>query len=262
MTIAGQMTHPQITLYSFEFSPFASKVRCFLGRKGLDFSTVYVRPFHEKEDLPLGRQVPALKIGEEARNDSTPIGIWLDEVFPDLPPLLPTPGAERDRLLEIDTWVTKTLVPLSFRFMVAHGASFSKRVRNRTRGAQAVHKTSGYPQPWRSLHPLVIARVGFIRKIMAQSDLNQSNREVLAQVSDKLVASLKGGAFFEGRAEPSLPDLSAYAQFALPYLAGYDDVDAIEEYPDLMAWIARVRSHLPDTSDIADDLVERRWPSP
>jgi glutathione S-transferase len=253
------MTQPQITLYSFEFSPFASKVRCFLGRKGLDYSTTYVRPFHEKEDLPLGHQVPALTIGEEARNDSTPIGIWLDEMFPDRPTLLPPAGPERDRLLEIDAWVTKKLVPLSFRFMVAHGASVPKRLRNRKRGAQAVHKTSGYPQPWRSLHPFVITRAGFIRKIMAQTDPSQSNADLLAEVADELVANLEGGAYFAGRTEPSLPDFAAYAQFALPYRAGYDDVDAIEDYPDLMAWITRVRAHLPDSADLAPDLVERNW---
>ena len=90
---------PLITLYTYAMSPYAAKVHCFLLYKQLDFECFYVNPMRVKEDLPVGREVPVLTVGDESRADSTPIGLWLDELFPDHPRLLPEEGKERDRLL-------------------------------------------------------------------------------------------------------------------------------------------------------------------
>ena len=47
------------------------------------------------QDRPVGKQIPVVTIGEESRGDSTPIGLWLDERFPDHPRLLPKDPQER-----------------------------------------------------------------------------------------------------------------------------------------------------------------------
>jgi glutathione S-transferase len=134
------MNDDAITLYSYEFSPYAAKVRCFLGLKRLDYRTHYVNPLKARADLPIGHQVPVLTIGGEARNDSTPIGLWLDERFPERP-LLPEAGPERELLLELDRQVTSRFIPLSFRLLIAFGEPLGVRWRNRKLGARAAGRS-------------------------------------------------------------------------------------------------------------------------
>ena len=55
--------------------------------------------------------VPVLTIDGQSKADSTPIGLWLDELFPDHPRLLPIDDNERERLLAIDHWVSHRLIP-------------------------------------------------------------------------------------------------------------------------------------------------------
>ena len=93
-----------IRLYTYAMSPYAAKVHCFLLYKGLDFECFYINPLRVSKDLPVGRQIPVVTVEGESRADSTPIGPWLDELFPDRPRLLPREGEERERLLVIDDW--------------------------------------------------------------------------------------------------------------------------------------------------------------
>jgi len=106
---------PSIRLYTYVMSPYAAKVHCFLLYKRLDFELFYINPLRVKQDLPVGRQIPVLTVDGESRADSTPIGLWLDDLFPDAPRLLPREGAERERLVTLDDWVTNHLIPGSFR---------------------------------------------------------------------------------------------------------------------------------------------------
>lgn len=254
------MTDNAITLYSYEFSPYAAKVRCFLGLKELDYQTHYVNPLRARAELPVGHQVPVLKIGGEARNDSTPIGLWLDERFPERPPLLPEAGPERERLLEMDREIARRFIPLSFRLLIAFGEPLGVRFRNRGLGARAVDRTTpgGYPLRW--LHPFMVSRIGFIRRQIEATDLNRPNGALLDDAAADIVAWLEGAAFMGGRDRPSLPDLSAFAVLSLPYLAGYAGADGIERHPALMDWFARVRAYLPPDAVVRADLAERRWP--
>ena len=103
-----------ILLYTYAMSPFAAKVHCFLLYKGLDFECFYINPLRVKQHLPVGRQIPVVTIGDESRADSTPIGLWLDELFPDRPRLLPADGPERERLLAIDTWYRQPLAGVDY----------------------------------------------------------------------------------------------------------------------------------------------------
>ena len=254
------MNDDAITLYSYEFSPYAAKVRCFLGLKRLDYRTHYVNPLKARAELPIGHQVPVLTIGGEARNDSTPIGLWLDERFPERP-LLPEAGPERELLLELDRQVTSRFIPLSFRLLIAFGEPLGVRWRNRKLGARAADRTTpgGYPLRW--LHPLMVSRIGFIRRQIEATDPVRSNGGLLDDAAADILVWLRGGAFMGGRDRPSLPDLSAFAVLSLPYLAGYAGADGIERHPALMDWFARVRAHLPPDAVTRSDLAERGWPS-
>ncbi len=241
-----------IALYSYALSPFAAKVHCFLCHQRLAFDTVYVNPLRVREELPLGRQVPVLRIGDELRNDSTPIGVRLDERFPDRPALLPRDPEARRRVRALDDWVTETLIPVVFRTMLAAGEPLRARIRNRRRGARVLHATvpAGIPLSLRLVYPFVITRPVFIRRLLAATDPSRSSEELLAQMREEFVRHLAGGPFLGGEPQPTLADLSAYPQFALPYLAGYDRGDHFGHSEPLLGWFRRVAARLAGTAPL------------
>jgi len=254
---------PEIVLYSYLLSPFAAKVHCFLQYKGLRFETVFVDPRRVREELPLGRQIPVLRIGEALRNDSTPIGLWLDERFPERPRLLPHDSAAREAVLGIDRWVTQRLIPLAFRTMLAEGEPLLVRIRNRRRGARALHATvpGGLPLALRILYPLIVSRPGFIRRQLALAEPGRPLPELQADVRAEMRAHLAGGPFLGGRSEPGLADLAAHPQLALPYRAGYLGAEHPFEDAVVSAWLERVGGLLdPARPLLPPALVERSMP--
>jgi glutathione S-transferase len=248
---------PAITLYTYAMSPYAAKVHCFLLYKQLDFECFYINPLRVKQDLPVGRRIPVLTVGNESRADSTPIGLWLDELFPEAPPLLPAAGPERERLLAIDDWITNSLIPGSFRSYPGEGLDL---VLNGWKLSYVMGRTArgGIPLPLRAAWPLVIRRVGFVRRLVAIADdglpVGESKRKLYRQ----LVEHLGDGPFLGGRTEPSLPDLAAYPQFALYWATGFRGAEDIEEAPALMEWLARMRPHVSGEPDLVPAVVRKR----
>lgn len=255
----------RIILYSYLLSPFAAKVHTFLRYQGLPFETAYVDPRRAREDLPLGSQVPVLRIDDESRADSTPIGCWLDERFPDAPRLLPPEEPDRRQVLEIDRWVTDRMIPVAFRTMLATGEPWWTRVRSRRRGARALHATvtGGLPLGLRILYPLLVSRPRFIRRQLALADPDRSLRDVQSRLCAELTERLEGGPFLGGRTRASLADLSAYPQLVLPHLAGYARGDYFRRHEAVTAWLGRVGALLdPSVPLLPTALVERRLPWP
>ena len=75
-----------IKLYGYSTSPYVRKVACCLYYKQLPFEFVPVNPVDPSEIAFTGQtQVPVLQIGDEWRIDSTPLALWLDELFPERP---------------------------------------------------------------------------------------------------------------------------------------------------------------------------------
>ncbi len=70
----------------------------------------------------------------------------------------------------------------------------------------------GLPWPVRalSLWPAVLATLPFVRRVTAMSSLSHE------AVTTELTTRLGDGPFLGGRAAPSLADLSAYPQRAVP----------------------------------------------
>jgi len=238
-------------------SPYASKVHCFLLYKGLDFECFYINPLRVRQDLPVGRQIPVLTVGSESRADSTPIGLWLDELFPDAPRLLPAEGEERERLLALDEWVTNHLIPGSFRSYPGAGIN---RVLNAWKLSHVMANTAqgGLPFLLRAAWPIVINRVGFVRRLVAQADNGLPVREAKLELYEEFLAHLGSGPFLGGRDSPSLPDLSAYPQFALYYTIGFRGGGDILEYPELMKWLGRMRPYLDGEPPLIPLVVGKR----
>jgi len=105
----------EIKLYGYSTSPFVRKVAACLYYKKLPFEHVPVNPVDPKASIGFtGKtQVPVLKIGEEWKTDSTPIAIWLDELYPERP-LLPSEPEARADILKIDDWINHSFFPSAF----------------------------------------------------------------------------------------------------------------------------------------------------
>jgi glutathione S-transferase len=232
-----------IRLYSYAMSPFAAKVHCFLLFKRLDFECFYINPLRVEQDLPIGRQIPVVTVGGESRADSTPIGLWLDELFPDTPRLLPQASDERAQLLDVDGWISDHLIPGSFRSYPGAGVN---RVLNAWKLAHVMANTArgGLPFALRAAWPIVINRIRFVRRLVAMADNGLPVTEAKFRLYDEFLARLEGGPFVAGRSEPSLPDLSAYPQFALYFATGFRGGEDIRERPKLMEWLGRMRTYV------------------
>jgi glutathione S-transferase len=246
-----------IRLYTYVMSPFAAKVHCFLLYKRLEFECFYVNPLRVRKDLPVGHQIPALTVGGESRADSSPIGLWLDELFPDRPRLLPEAGEERKRLLAVDDWITSHLIPGSFRSYPGAGIN---RVLNAWKLSHVMANTARGGLPWmlRGAWPIVIHRVAFVRRLVAQADNGLPVREAKLKLYDEFALHLHGGPFVLGRDAPSMPDLAAYPQFALYYATGFRGGDDILERPELMAWLGRMRPFVSGDPPVVPRVVRQR----
>jgi glutathione S-transferase len=251
--------HPAIRLYTLASSPYAAKVHCFLLFKGLDFEPIYINVLRGRKALPVGKRVPVLSVGEQSRADSTPIGLWLDELFPDHPRLLPDPGAERDRLLAVDDWISSWLIPGTFRSYPGGGLD---GIRNSWLLADATANTAegGVPAPMRWAWPLFVGRVAFVRRLLAQAKANdpRPEREAKFAAYDAFLDHLAGGPFVAGRQTPSLPDLSAYPQFAFYYALAFRGGDDIRQRAELMAWLERMRPYVDRKPPLLPDAIRVR----
>lgn len=248
------MSQAGIRLYSYAMSPYAAKVHCFLLYKKLDFECFYISPFRIKEDLPIGRQIPVLSVNGENRADSTPIGLWLDEIFPDAPRLLPDDSAERHLLLRIDDWISEELIPGSFRSYPGEGLN---HLLNGWKLSFVMGKTAkgGIPFPMRVAWPFLITRVGFVRRHVEQANKGLPVLESKFKLYDEFVERLGAGPFLAGRSEPSLPDFSAYPQFALYYRVGFRGAEDILGSPQIMAWLDRMKPFVTGKPPLLPDEV-------
>ena len=99
-----------ITLYELvgrddlRFSPYCWRTRFALAHKGLEFDTVPVR-FADKQPIAFSGQerVPVLRDEDRTVNDSWAIACYLDEAYPDLPPLFAS-AQERAMARFINSW--------------------------------------------------------------------------------------------------------------------------------------------------------------
>lgn len=255
--VANEARPGPVRLYSYAMSPYAAKVHCFLLYKRIPFECWYVDPLRARQELPLGRQVPVLTIGDESRADSTPIGLWLDERFPDAPRLLPEGGDERERLLKLDDWISHCLIPASFRFFPGEGLD---RWLNGWRLSRVMSRTAhgGLPLYVRAAWPFFIQRVAFVRRLLEMADDGLPLRESKRRLYHRFIALLEDGPFLAGRREPSLPDLAAYPQFALFYLTGFRGGEDILEYAAILSWLQRMRPYVSGRPPLVPAVVRER----
>lgn len=232
-----------IKLYSYAVSPYAQKVRCYLLYKDLPFETHYINPVAVKQELPIGHLVPVLSCGDEFRNESSEIGLWLDELFPDMPLV---PDELRDSILEADAWVSDRLIPLVFRVLIGYGDPMTTIIRKRWAASEALDRSVpvGVSFSLRLMHLLRLGRAPMIKRLLKQTDLDRSNLEHRRDYSQKFEELLRGGPFLCGSEKPTLADLSAFPQIAFPLFCEGDDYLLLG--PAITHWVAAMYDAVPN----------------
>lgn len=251
-----------IQLFAFPTSPYAMKVGCYLAYLGQDYQCIGVSPITFKEVKFTGkRQVPALKIGEEWKLESTEIGLWLDEKYPGST-LLGDTDTERTQILEIDQWVSDQLIVAMFR-VVVDWPSVGTGFRNGWKLSAAVNESSPLPGWVRFMWPVFLRKAKFIVAMLEPLDRSESLASSQQRLVNEFLERLDGGLFLGGRDKPSLADFSAFPIIVFPYRFGLrGDANWIENN-DVMNWVSAVQQHLPENPFlVGDDRLPKKMPTP
>lgn len=245
----------KITLHGYPTSPFVMKVGCYLKYKQLTFEFVPVNPVSPVQIKFTGqRQVPVLKINEQWKLDSSPIGVWLDERFPDKPILS---EEHKEKVLSIDKWVSDQLIPARFRAAVEWESTVDS-IRNGWTLSTAVNDATPIPGWIRFLWPFLVRKAGFIVDMVNQLDLSESMTDMKMRLCDEFVEHLQQGPFLGGLSAPSIADLSAYPTIVSGHLMGMHGTNPMLVNTEIIAWIRRVQALLPANPLLVPDSLIKR----
>ncbi len=245
---------PDIKLYGYSTSPFVRKVGCCLYYKQLPFEFVPVNPVDNSQISFTGQtQVPVLQIDGEWRLDSTPLALWLDELFPERP-LFGQSVEEREQILEVDQWISDSLIVSGFKTVFE--TPMNSRLRAMAwRMANIVSSQTPLPDELRNAWPQLLQTAPFIKHMIHCSDASESAREMRDRVGMELFQHFGGGPFFSGRAEPSLLDFAIFPQIVFGYMVGLEDELAIAQVPGLREWLAKMTEYLPENPLLVPDFM-------
>ncbi|MFP6806296.1 MAG: glutathione S-transferase family protein, partial [Pseudomonadales bacterium] len=229
----------QIKLFGYSTSPFVRKIGCCLYYKNLPFEFVPVSPPDPKEiSFTNQTQVPVLEIDGEWRKDSTPLALWLDELFPERP-LFGRTSDEKEKILEIDQWVSESMILSGFRSVFE--APINAKFRHRAwRLAAIVSSQTPLSDEIRNIWPDSLQTAPFIKHMMQCVDSSESLSDLRARVGMEMLEHFKEGPYFGGLSEPSLLDFAILPQVTFDYMVGITDQLAINEIPVMAKWIESV----------------------
>ena len=246
-----------VTLYGYPTSPYVIKVGSFLKYKDIPFKFVPVNPISPVQIKFTGqRQVPVLKIDQEWRKDSTPLGIWLDQLFPEKP-LLGDCESDTNAILAIDQWVSDSLITGKFRAAVEWEKTWNS-LRNGWLLARAVNHGTKIPLFFRILWPFLIRKAKFIVDMVSRLDTNESIAAMRMRLCNELIQHLKSGPFLGGRQQVSLADLSAYMTIISSHLMGLHADSPFLNNERVLVWSRRVQAELPDNPLLVPDILIER----
>ena len=256
------MDRHTVRLYGYATSPFVVKAGVFLKYKQIPFEFVPVNPVFPKQQLsqfPRQRKVPVLTIDDQWRADSTPLGIWMEEVFPERPILGDTPE-ETDRILALDQWVSDQLLMGRFRQAMEWENTWDA-LRNGWTLSRIIHACTPIPFAIRKAWPFIVKRVPFVRRYGNSVGQQESLPAMRERQRREFLAHLGDGPFLGGRARPSLADLSAYTAIVMPHLIGMRGRSVFLEEPTIVDWCRRLQAELPaNPLVVPDHLVVRALP--
>ena len=243
-----------IKLYGYSTSPYVRKLGCCLYYKQLPFEHVPVNPVDNSQIEFTGQtQVPVLQIDGEWRLDSTPLALWLDELFPERP-LFGRGAEEREEILAVDAWISESLIVSGFK--TVYETPMNARLRAMAwRLANIVSSQTPLPDEVRNAWPQLLKTAPFIKHMVRCADTSESAREMRDRVGMELFQHFKGGPFFAGRAEPSLLDFAIFPQIVFGYMVGNEDQLAIAQVPEMRDWVERMTQLLPENPLLVPDYM-------
>lgn len=245
---------PLIRLYGYPTSPYVMKVACFLQYKKLPFEYIPVNPVSPVEiKFTQQRQVPVLSIGEQWKKDSTTLGIWLNDNFPEIN-ILGDTDYSRQKILAVDNWISDSLITARFRHAIEWENPWNS-MRNGWLLAKSVSNATPIPLWIRWLWPLLIRKAKFIVSMMDNVDLQESMPVMRQRLCDEFVAHLGDGPFLAAEKRVSLADLSAYPIVISGHLMGMHGDSPMLTHPKIIAWCRRVQECLPDNPLLVPDSL-------
>ena len=247
---------PDIKLHGYSTSPYVRKVGAFLMHKKLAFDFMPINPLEAQSQLSAfgGTQVPVLEVDGEWKRDSTPIGLWLDTLFPEKP-LVPTDEPSRTKVLELDAWVSERFLPSYFR--AAADAPNNLAFKHRAwRLAALVSSQSPLPEEVRNAWPDVLKTAPFIQAMRPQMNMEVDAATNQMQLAGEILERLGEGPFFGERDEPTIVDLSLFPQMVFGVMSGLEEKLSAAAAPPIKAWIDRMAARMPANPVlIRDDFV-------
>ncbi len=246
-----------IQLYSYPTSPYGQKVGCYLKYKQLDYRFVGVSPLSSEQIKFTGqRQVPVLQIGDEWKKESSELGIWLDQLFPERP-IMPNDEARAQKIRGVDDWISQSLIPAMFRGAVEWQNAFNS-IANGWRLARTVNIVTPLPFYVRLIWPFAVKRAPFIVRMVEQLDLNETMSDMMFRLEQEFVDHLNGQDYLGGESELSLADLSAFPIIANAYMTGMRSNHFLIDRPEIRAWAQRVARQLPANPLLVPDSFIKR----
>ena len=246
-----------IKLYSYPTSPYAQKVACYLHYKQLDVEFVPVNPMTNAQiEFTEQRQVPVLEIDGQWRKESSELGLWLEQLYPEHS-ILPGDETIRNSVLEIDQWISDNLIPSVFRYAVQWQNPWHS-ITNGWRLSRAVSHSTPLPFYVRVIWPFAVKRAKFIVEMVEQMDLIESIPDMNARLQHEFVSKLAGGPFFAGQEEISLADLSAFPVVVNSHFMGMKTRQSLRDRPEIRAWAKRVHAQLPKNPFLVGDHLLKR----
>jgi glutathione S-transferase len=243
-----------IKLYGYATSPYVRKTGCFLYYKEVDFTHVPVNPLKTKATIghTNGTQVPVLEVDGEWRRESSDHARWLDELFPEKPLC---PAEHKEKIEEIDRWISDTYLPSLFRAAIDGG--FNKQfVRRAWRLAALVNADTPLPWPVRLIWPLGLKRASFIQHMAQHLDLTESYEDMRVRLFSELVGHIGDGPYMGGLDQPTMLDFAVFPQLVFSYMFGLEENLTAAKYPVIKGWLKRVSEHLPKNPTLAADKMQ------
>lgn len=249
----------KITLYGYSPSPFVQKVAAFLYFKDLPFEFVPVNPLAASETIGFtgGARVPVLAIDDEWRLDSTPIGMWLDERFPETP-LLPENQRQRARILSIDHWLNEMFFPSFFRGFIDGPCDARFRARS-WRYATLIDADTPLDSSNRNRWPKLQRSAPFLHDMIRGLDRDEPVAEMNTRLEQELLDHLGSGPFLGESPVPTLVDLALFPSLVFAYLVGIEDTIEAAKSPEIKAYVLKMADVLPEnTTLVPDEFVVNR----
>lgn len=246
-----------IQLFTYPTSPYGQKVACYLNFKKLDFRFIGVNPLtNDQIKFTRQRQVPVLQLGDEWRKESSELGLWLDEKYPENP-ILPASKEDRQKVLNIDQWVSDKLIPSMFRGACEWQSSVNS-ITNGWKLARAVNHSTPMPIYVRLIWPFGVKRAPFIVDMVKRLDLSESMDDMQLRLQNEFVSKLEAADFLGGQSQPSIADLSAFPIVVNAYMMGMRSKIFLLDKPEIKAWAIRVSDYLPTNPLLIPDKFLKR----